>query len=192
MLLILELNHNILIRMKPAYTLIVLLLLLTAFANAQSKYKRTYPLKNTHFHHTASYFTGNAIIYVDRDSLVENLQSLLEYSNYSEYYKKRIKSTTEKIIVSSQKSDTTNIYSIIEDQEIVNIMLSYFSECLFKKEANVVDRRTNQFVKKIFVRKSYSSTKKSRTYAFYFYFLPEDRKEFMHRVERIGSGTKFL
>ena len=183
---------NILISMKTACTLIVFLLLFTAFANAQNKYKRTFPLKTKHFQHTAFFSSGNAIIYIDRDSLIENLQSLLKHSSYSDYYKKRIKSATEKIIVLSQKSDTTNIYSISEDQEIINITLSYFSECIFKREANVLDRRTNEFVKKIFVKKSYSSTKKSRTYAFYFYFLPDDKKEFMHRVERIGSGTKFL
>lgn len=184
--------NNILKSMKTTCTFIVFFLFVTAFANAQSNYKRTYPLKNKNFQHTASYSSGNAIIYIDRDSLIENLQSLVINSSYPEFYKRRIKSTTETIIALSQKNDTTNISSIIEDQEIINMTLSYFSECIFKKQANVLDKRTNEFVKKIIVKKSNSSTKKSRTYAFYFYFLPDDKKEFMHRIERIGSGTKFL
>lgn len=183
---------NILMSMKTTCTFIFILLLVTTFSNAQNKYKRTYPLKNKHFQHTASYSSGNAIIYIDRDSLIENLQSLAKSSNYVESYKTRIKNTTETIIILSQKSDTTNISSIVEDQEIINMTLSYFSECIFKNQANVLDKRTNEFVKKIIVKKSSSSTKKSRTYAFYFYFLPDDKKEFMHRIERIGSGTKFL
>lgn len=183
---------NILKSMKVAYTFIFFFLLVTTFANAQNNYKRSYPLKTRHFQHTASYSSGNAIIYIDRDSLIENLWSLVKSSNYVESYKARIKNTTETIIVLSQKSDTTNISSIIEDQEIINMTLSYFSECIFKNQANVLDKRTNEFVKKIIVKKSNSSTKKSRTYAFYFYFLPDDKKEFMHRIERIGSGTKFL
>ncbi|MES2286862.1 MAG: hypothetical protein V4547_14325 [Bacteroidota bacterium] len=183
---------NILMGMKSAYTFIIIFLLVTSFANAQNKYKRAYPLKNKQFQHTASYSSGNAVIYIDRDSLIENLQSLGKSSNYVESYKRRIKNIAETIIVLSQKSDTTNVSSIVEDQEIINMTLSYFSECIFKKQANVLDKRTNKFVKKIIVKKSYSSTKKSRTYAFYFYFLPDDKKEFMHRIERIGSGTKFL
>ncbi|MCE9540875.1 MAG: hypothetical protein K8R85_16905 [Bacteroidetes bacterium] len=178
--------------MKSACAFIVFFILVTSFANAQNKYKRAYPLKNKHFQHTASYSSGNAIIYIDRDSLIENLRSQAQSSNYVESHKTRIKNTTERIIGLSQKSDTTNVSSIVEDQEIVNMTLAYFSECIFKKQANVIDKRTNEFVKKIIVKKSYSSTKKSRTYAFYFYFLPNDKKEFMHRIERIGSGTKFL
>ncbi len=185
-------NSNILVGMKSFVVFIAFLLLVTSFATAQNKYKRAYPLKNKHFQHTASYSSGNAIIYIDRDSLIENLRFLAKSSNYVESYKVRIKNTNDRIIVLSQKSDTTNISSIVEDQEIINMTLGYFSECIFKKQANVMDKRTNEFVKKIIIKKSYSSTKKSRTYAFYFYFLPDDKKEFMHRVERIGSGTKFL
>lgn len=183
---------DILMNMKTACTFIVFFLFVTTFVNAQNQYKRTYPLKINHFQHTASYSSGNAVIYIDRDSLIENLQSLVKHSTYLESYKGRIKNTTETIIVLSQKSDTTNISSLIEDQEIINIMLSYFSECIFKKKATILDKRTNEFVKKIIVKKSYSSSKKSRTYSFYFYFLPNDKNEFMHRIERIGSGTKFL
>lgn len=185
-------DNTILMGMKSACAFIIIFLLVTSFANAQNKYKRAYPLKNKNFQHTASYSSGNAVIYIDRDSLIENLRSLANSSNYVESHKTRIKNTTERIIRLSQKSDTTNISSIVEDQEIVNMTLAYFSECIFKKQANVKDKRTNEFVKKIIVKKSYSSTKKSRTYAFYFYFLPNDKKEFMHRIERIGSGTKFL
>jgi hypothetical protein len=183
---------NILTSMKTAGTFFVFFLLVISFVNAQDKYKRTYPLKNQRFQHTASYTSGNAVIYIDRDSLIANLQSQAKSSNYVESFKARIKNTSEKIIVLSQKNDTTNISSIIEDQEIINVSLSYFSDCIFKNKANVLDKRTNEFVKKILVKKSNSSSKKSRTYAFYFYFLPGDKKEFMHRVERIGSGTKFL
>lgn len=185
-------NSNFLMGMKSACAFIVFFILVTSFANAQNKYKRAYPVKNKPFQHTASYSSGNAVIYIDRDSLIENLRSMANSSNYVESHKTRIKNTTERIIKLSQKSDTTNISSIVEDQEIVNMTLAYFSECIFKKQANVKDKRTNEFVKKIIVKKSYSSTKKSRTYAFYFYFLPNDKKEFMHRIERIGSGTKFL
>lgn len=183
---------NFIIRMKTAGPFILFFLLVISFANAQDKYKRTYPLKYQHFQHTASYTSGNAIIYIDRDSLIANLQSQAKSSNYVESYKARIKYTSEAIIVLSKKSDTTSISSIIEDQEIINISLSYFSDCIFKNKANVLDKRTNEFVKKILVKKSNSASKKSRTYAFYFYFLPNDKKEFMHRIERIGSGTKFL
>lgn len=183
---------NNLMSMKTAGPFIVFFLLIFSFVNAQDKYKRTYPLKYHRFQHTASYTSGNAIIYIDRDSLIANLQSQAKSSNYVESFKARIKNTSETIIVLSQKGDTTNISSIIEDQEIINVSLSYFSDCIFKNKANVLDKRTNEFVKKILVKKSNSSSKKSRTYAFYFYFLPDDKKEFMHRVERIGSGTKFL
>jgi|GEM_PF-3847131 len=184
--------NNILASMKTAFTFIVFFLLITTLANAHNKYKRTYPLKNKKFLHTAYYSSGNAIIYIDRDSLIENLQSLIKNSSCSEFYKRQIKNTTETIIVLSQKSDTTNISSLIDDQEIINMTLSFFSECIFKNQANVIDNRTNEFVKKIIVKKSSSSTKKAGMYVFYFYFLPDDKKEFMHRIERIGSGTKFL
>ena len=178
--------------MKTALTFFVFILFVSTFANAQNKYERTYIQKNNHFLHTASYSSGNALIYIDRDSLIENLQTIVNSSNNPESSPELLKSTTDTIISLSHRSDTTNISSIIADQKIINITLSYFSKCILNKKANILDKRTNKFVKKILVKKSTHSSKKSSTYSYYNYFLPKDKTEFMYRIERSGCGSKFL
>ncbi len=178
--------------MKPTVAFLTFFLFIVTFANAQNKYKRVFGLKNNHFQYAASFTAGNAIIYIDRDSLIGNLQDIVNYSGNEDFINSKIKSALVTIASLSQKSDTTNISSVIKDQEIIDITLSYFSECVLNKRANILDRRTNELVKKIIVKKAAHSTRSSRTYSFYYYFLPNDRKEFMHRIERVGSGVKFL
>jgi hypothetical protein len=178
--------------MKIVITFLMFFSFAVLFANAQNKYKRMYPLKSEHFRHAASFTAGNAIIYIDRDSLIDNLQYMAKYSDNYDFIKKRIKSAAEIITASSKKGDTTNISSLIMEQEIIDITLSYFSECVLTKKASIIDQRTNEVVKKIIVKKAAHSSRNSHTYSYYYYFLPNDRKEFMHRIERIGSGIRFL
>ena len=183
---------NNLKRMKTFITYLVFILCVSSFANAQNKYKRVYTLENNHFLHSASYTTGNAIIYVDRDSLIENLQTIAKYSGYSEASSKRIKSTADTIKTLSQYSDITNISSLVLDPQVISITLSYFSKCVLNKKANVLDKRTNEYVKEIIVKKAKHTAKKSSAYSYYHYYLPKSREEFMYRIERSGSGGKFL
>ena len=176
---------------KIAFVLLASVMLIQ-FSVAQNKYKRTYPLKTMEFKHAASFSTGNAIIYIDRDSLILNLINEVEYSDYYASSIGKIKQTIDTIYVLSQKSDITNISAIVSDPEIVGIVLAYYSKCMLNKQANVFDKRTNEYVKKIIVKKSERSSRSFSSYAWYYYFLPDDKKEFMHRVEKTGKGIKFL
>jgi hypothetical protein len=178
--------------MKPTFTFLIFFLFIFTFAGAQSKYNRIYGLKKNYFQHTALFSSGNAVIYIDLDSLVGGLQLAADDSENEEFIKIKIKHTLDDIVILSKKSDTTNISSLIKDQEIIDIALAYFSECVLNKKANILDKRTNELVKKIIVRKAAHSSRSSHTYSYYYYFLPNDKKEFMHRIERNGSGVKFL
>lgn len=160
--------------------------------NAQSKYKRTYTLKENYFEHVAAYASGNAVIFVDRDSLLENLQYIIEYSDYYDPTKEKLKYLIDTITILSKKSDITYVSSIAPDNEIAGILLSYFSKCIMNKTANIYDKRTNTYVKKIIIKKSAHSSRSYSSYSWYYYFLPNDKREFMHRVERAGTGIKFL
>jgi len=106
--------------MKTTISFLTFFLFVVAFSNAQNKYKRMYPLKIEHFHHAATFTAGNAIIYIDRDSLIDNLLYMAKYSDNYEFIKKRIKSAAEIITASSKKGDTTNISSLIMEQEIID------------------------------------------------------------------------
>lgn len=160
--------------------------------SAQGKYKRTYPLKDNYFTHVASYSSGNAIMYIDRDSLLENLYEIANYSEYYETTKQKVRVIIDTINILAQQSDITSISSLTNDPEVTGIALSYFSKCLLNKQANVYDKRSKEFVKKIIVKKSQHSSRSFSTYSWYYYFLPDDKKEFMHRVEKSGTGIKFL
>ncbi len=165
---------------------------MTITANAQGKYKRTYPLKNIDFKHAAAFASGNAIMFIDRDSLLNYLMFTVEYSDYYASSKEKINHIIDTIMILAKKSDITNISPLVTDAETTGIVLSYFSRCLLNKKANVFDKRKNEYVKKIIVKKSERSSRSFSAYAWYYYFLPGDRKEFMHRVEKIGTGIKFL
>ncbi len=177
---------------KSTYILFVIFLLFAVNANAQKKYKRTYMMKENHFKHVASLSSGDAIIYIDRDSLIDNFIRLTKYQTYDDPVKEKIKSTGEKIKLLSQKSDTTTISSANVDKEVTNVMLSYFLDCALSKKANVLDKRTDKFVKKIIAKKPPHSSKSQHIYSGYYYYLPNDKVEFMNKIERIGSGVKFL
>lgn len=183
-------NRNI-NSIKIAFALMAFVIL-NSFGFAQNKYKRTYPLKEIQFKHVASFATGNAVMFIDRDSLIENLINEVENSDYSSTSIGKIKQTVDTIYVLSQKSDITSISAIVSDPEIVGIVLSYYSKCILNKRANVLDKRTNEYVKKIIVKKSERAARSFSAYAWYYYFLPNDKKEFMHRVEKSGTGIKFL
>ena len=180
-----------LICIKPVFTLLVLFIL-TSFSWAQNKYKRTYTLKDNHFKHVASFASGNAVMYIDRDSLLENLVNVVTESDYYASSIEKIKQTIDTILVQSENSDITNISSIVYDPEVVGIILSYYSKCILSKKANVLDKRTNEYVKKIIVKKSERSSRSFSSYSWYYYFLPNDNKEFMHRIEKVGTGIMFL
>ncbi len=182
----------VIMNIKSAITFWILILFLTTFVSAQNKYKRTYILKFNHFRHTASYASGNAIIYIDRDSLIENFQSIAKLPSNGESFSGKIKNTADTLLLLAKKNDTTNISSLLVDPKIINITLSYFSKCILSKKATVFDKRRNRYVKKILVKKSAHSSRKSSTYSYYYYYLPKDRNEFMYRIERSGSGNKFL
>ncbi len=176
---------------KTAFTLLVLAASVT-FANAQSKYKRTYSLKNIDFKHVAAFASGNAIMFIDRDSLVNYLLYVAENSGYYASSRDKIQQTVDTIFTLAKKSDITSISSVVSDPEVTGIVLSYYSKCMLTKKANVFDKRANEFVKKIIVKKSQRSSRSFSSYAWYYYFLPNDKSEFMHRVEKVGTGIKFL
>ncbi len=176
---------------KAAFTLLVLVASVT-FAKAQNKYKRSYPLKNIDFKHVAAYASGNAIMFIDRDSLVNYLLYIAEYSGYYASSRDKIQQTVDSIFVLAKKSDITSISSFVTDPEVTGIILSYYSRCMLNKKANVFDKTANEFVKKIIVKKSQRSSRSFSSYAWYYYFLPNDKNEFMHRVEKVGTGIKFL
>ena len=165
---------------------------IVTIASAQSKYKRTYTLKNIDFKHVAAFPSGNAIIFIDRDSLINYLLYIAENPGYYESSVEKIQRTVDTILVLSKKSDITNIESVAGDPEVTGIILSYYSRCLLNKRANVFNKKTNEYVKKIIVKKSDRSSRSFSSYSWYYYFLPNDKKEFMHRVEKTGTGIKFL
>lgn len=159
---------------------------------AQGKYKRTYTLQDHHFERVAAYHSGNAIMYINRDSLVNHLWQLANNSDYYETTRGKITLMLDTIQILANQSDITSISALCSDPELSGIVLSYFSKCVLNKQANVYDKRTNNYVKKIIVKKSQHSGRTFSAYSWYYYFLPDDKKEFMHRVEKSGTGIKFL
>ena len=160
--------------------------------SAQKKYKRAYSLQNNYFKHVAFFSSGNAIMYVDRDSLVGYLMYIVEYSDYYESSKQKIGQTIDEMLELCKISDITDVTYITNDPETLGIILSYYSKCMMTKKANVLDKRTNKYMKKIIVKKSSRSSRSFSSFAWYYYFLPNDKKEFMHRLEKTGTGIKFL
>jgi hypothetical protein len=174
--------------MKKLIIFLIFFLAIVLNGYSQGKYKRMYAIKENHFNHVAYYVTGNAIIIVDRDSLIERYNSVLKNSSYYESSKEKIKSITNTLL--SAKSDTVNVTALVTEPDVINITFSYFSDCITNKRINIIDKRDGKIVKKIIVKKSQS--KNSHSHSWYYYFLPNDREEFMHRVDRVTSKVKFL
>jgi hypothetical protein len=174
-------------------TMLCIVFICVAFiGSAQKTYKRSYPLQNNYFKHVAFFSSGNAIMYVDRDSLLGYLMYIVEFSDYYESSKQKIGYTIDTMLVLSKMSDITDVTYLTGDPETLGIILSYYSNCIMNKKANVLDKRTNKYVKKIVVKKSSRSSRSFSSFAWYYYFLPNDKKEFMHRLEKSGTGIKFL
>jgi hypothetical protein len=185
-----SISHIISIRALKAF--LICLLIVSTTLKAQDKYKRTFMMKDNHFQHVAAFYSGNAIIFIDRDSLVQNLNDVVNYSDYYETTRNKIRSLIDTILILAEQSDITIISSLTNDPEVTGITLSYYSKCILNKMANVYDKRKKEFVKKIIVKKSAHSSRSFSAYAWYYYFLPDDKNEFMHRVDKVGKGVKFL
>lgn len=174
---------------KKSHIFIIFFLFIGLLSFGQkNKYKRSYPLKPNEFHHSVYYKSGNAIIYVDRDSLISRYLDVILNSEYYDSSKEKIKVMVD--FLQAQQSNSTDITKLVVEPDVVNITFSYFAECITSKRINIIDVRTNKAVKKIVVKKSQS--RNSHSHSWYYYFIPDDREEFMHRVDRATSKVKFL
>jgi hypothetical protein len=175
--------------MKIRFIFLILLLFSISSVSAQKKYHHVYRLPAKDFKYTASYSANNALLFVDRDSLIGYLQNVVKYSNYDIKFKGRIKVTTDSIIFLSGLHDTTNISSLMEDQGIKNITESFILECVLNKRATILDKRTNKKVARVFVKEMNQKSHKRCTFIGHSFYLPKDKIEFMKRLERIGCGN---
>ncbi|MCW3071925.1 MAG: hypothetical protein JWO44_1815 [Bacteroidetes bacterium] len=172
--------------LKRCYFLLFACLLFSTCSSAQ-KMRRIYRLQPVKFTHAVSYTSGNAILFIEKDSLLHYYDELVAKSAFAAPFKAKIKALADS--VRSLAVEPVNISAIISDQGLKNITEEYFIFCITKKQVLIKDKRNDMAVRKVKTKKLYQNMTHYLGRNFY---LPHDRQQFMCRLESVRCHVKFL
>jgi len=165
------------------FVVIVLISCSIVFCKAQGgdiHYKKSYRLPRNSFKKTISYTSGNASIYVDRDGFVQFLNQA-DLGHFS-----------DTITSLSQVKDTVDITNLMIGVSSEKID-KYFIQCIENQKINIVDITRHKFVSKIHARKYNTGGKNGDClYAYYGFYMPNDKEPFLSVLVSISRSIKFL